>query len=71
MKTKQPKSSWEDTVKGCKRVVKDSRSLKYSDNNNDSDTIDGRNIAPPNMHETLSIMGYLPHQLVQDFFHQQ
>lgn len=49
MKTKQPKSK----LGGYgKRVVKDSRSLKYSDNN-DSDTVDARNPAPPNTHETL------------------
>ena len=27
-------------------------------------TVDGRNPAPPNMYETLQIMGYLPYQLV-------
>ena len=35
------------------------------------DTVDGWNPAPPGMYETLWIMGYLPYQLVQDFFHQQ
>ena len=34
-------------------------------------TVDGRNPAPPEMYKTLKIMGYLPDQLVQDFFHQQ
>ena len=34
-------------------------------------TVDGRNPARPGMHETLYIPGYLPYQLVQDFFHQQ
>ena len=34
-------------------------------------TVDGRNPAPPGMYKTLSIMGYLPYQLVQDFSHQQ
>ena len=34
-------------------------------------TVDGRNPAPPEMYDTPSIMGYLPYQLVQDFFHQQ
>ena len=35
------------------------------------DTLHGRNPAPPGMYEPLQIMGYLPYQLVQDFFHQQ
>ena len=30
--------------------------------------VDGRNPAPPEMYKTLYIMGYLPYQLVQDFF---
>jgi len=34
-------------------------------------TVDGRNPAPPGMYKTLTIMGYLPYQLVQDFIHQQ
>jgi len=34
-------------------------------------TVYGRNPAPPGTYETLQIMGYLPYQLVQDFFHQQ
>ncbi len=34
-------------------------------------TVDGRNPAPPRMYITLWILGYLLHQLVQDFFHQQ
>ena len=34
------------------------------------DTVDGRNPAPPGRYETLWILGYLPYQLVQDFFHQ-
>ena len=34
-------------------------------------TADGRNPAPPGMYKTLKIMGHLPYQLVQDFFHQQ
>ena len=34
-------------------------------------TVDGRNPAPPDMYETLLIMGCLQYQLVQDFFHQQ
>ena len=34
-------------------------------------TVDGRNPAPPGMYKTLSIVGYLPYQLVQDFSHQQ
>ncbi len=33
-------------------------------------TVDGRNPAPPDIYETLSLMGYLPYQLVQDFFQQ-
>ena len=33
-------------------------------------TVDGRNPAPPDMYETLRIMGYLPYQPVQHFFHQ-
>ena len=37
----------------------------------EGDTVDGRNPAPPNMHETLYIMRYLQYQQVQDFFHQQ
>ena len=36
-----------------------------------SSAVDGRNPAPPGMYETLWIMGYVPYQLVQDFFHQQ
>ena len=36
-----------------------------------SDTVDGWNPAPPGMYETLKIMGNVPYQLVQDFFHQQ
>ena len=36
-----------------------------------SSTVDGRNPAPPGMYKTMSIMGYLLYQLVQDFFHQQ
>ena len=35
------------------------------------DTVDGRIPAPPGMLKTLKIIGYLPYQLVQDFFHQQ
>ena len=35
------------------------------------DTVDGRNPEPPGMYETLWIMVDSPHQLVQDFFHQQ
>ena len=35
------------------------------------DTVDGRNPAPPGMYKTLWFLGYLLHQLVQDFFHQQ
>ena len=31
------------------------------------DPVDRRNPAPPGMYKTLSIMGYLPYQLVQDF----
>ena len=35
-------------------------------------TVDGRNPKqPPGMYKTLWIQGYLLHQLVQDFFHQQ
>ena len=34
-------------------------------------TVDGKNHAPPGMYITLWILGYLLHQLVQDFFHQQ
>ena len=34
-------------------------------------TADGRNPAPPGMPKTLEIIGYLPYQLVQDFFHLQ
>ena len=34
-------------------------------------TIDGWNLAPPEMHDTLWIMVHLPYELVQDFFHQQ
>ena len=34
-------------------------------------TVDERNPAPPNMYETLETIGYLPYQLMQDFFHQQ
>ena len=34
-------------------------------------TVDGRNSAPPEIDKTLWKMGYHPHQLVQDFFHQQ
>ncbi len=34
-------------------------------------TVDERNPAPPGMYKTLWILGYLLHQLVQDFFHQQ
>ena len=33
-------------------------------------TVDGRNPAPSEMYKTLKIMGYLPDQLVQYFFHQ-
>jgi len=33
-------------------------------------TVDGRNPAPRGMYKTLGIMGYLPYQLVHDFFHQ-
>ena len=32
--------------------------------------VDGRNPAPPGMFKTLCMMGCLPYQLVQDFFHQ-
>ena len=47
----------------CQRLaVKSKRST--------SDTVYGRNPAPPDMYETLQVVGYLPHQLVQDFFHQ-
>ena len=34
------------------------------------DPVGGRNPAPPGMYETLQMTGYLPYQLVQDFFHQ-
>jgi len=34
-------------------------------------TVEGRNPAPPGMYKTLQMMGYLPYQLVQDFFHEQ
>ena len=34
-------------------------------------TVDGGNPAPFGMYKALWIMGYLPYQLVQDFFHQQ
>ena len=44
------------------------RFLSFSDR---SDTVDGRNPAPPGMYKTMKMMGYLPYQLVQDFFHQQ
>jgi len=34
-----------------------------------TNTVDGRNPAPPDMHEALQIMGYLLYQLVDwDFF---
>ena len=29
---------------------------------------DGRNLAPPDMYETMYIMGYVPYQPVQDCF---
>ena len=29
---------------------------------------DGRNLAPPDMYETMYIMGYVPYQPVRDFF---
>ena len=45
----------------CRLILRD---FRYN-------TVDGRNPAPPDMYETLQIMGYLPHQSVQDFFHQQ
>ena len=35
------------------------------------DSVDARNPAPPEMYKTLQIMTYLPHELVQDFFHPQ
>ena len=35
-------------------------------------TVDGRYPKqPPDMYEALQVVGYLPYQLVQDFFHQQ
>ena len=35
------------------------------------DTVEGRNLAPPDMYETMSIIGYVPYQLVQDLLNQQ
>ena len=35
-----------------------------------NNTVDGKNPAPLGMYKTLKTMGYLPYQLVQDFFHQ-
>ena len=35
-----------------------------------SNTVDGRNPAPRGMYKTLVILGYLLHQVVQDFIHQ-
>ena len=35
------------------------------------DTADGRNPAPPGIYKSPQTMGYLPYQLVQDFFHHQ
>ena len=37
----------------------------------DSDTVDGRNPAPPGMYETLKILVKTTYKLVQDFSHQQ
>ena len=34
------------------------------------DNVDGRNPAPTVMYKTLWILGYVPDELVQDFFHQ-
>ena len=34
------------------------------------DAVDGRNLAPPGMYENMKITGYLPYEVVHDFFHQ-
>ena len=47
--------------------------LRLLDEWYDNCTVDGSEIrrSPPGIYNTLYIMGSLPYQLVQDFFHQQ